>query len=71
MKWGIPIEMGLLGKPGQAQALLLGEALRGIAAQLRGPDYPGHRQKTTHLDSPGSRGNVLSKGLLLLLFFSC
>lgn len=40
MKWGIPIEMGLLGKPGQAQALLLGEALRGIAAQLRGPDLP-------------------------------
>ena len=32
--------MGLLGKPGQAQALLLGEALRGIAAQLRGPDLP-------------------------------
>ena len=40
MKWGVPIEMGLLGKPGQAQALLLGKALRGIAAQLRGPDLP-------------------------------
>lgn len=71
MKWGIPVEIRLLGKPGQAEALLLGEALRGTAAQLRGPDLPWPQAENYPSGPPRKQRACPMQRSIVVALFSC